>query len=54
MVIRKKRDDTKIEHISDLPNSIKEKYRKDTHLGTVLRDHGVTTKSQLKKKLSRD
>lgn len=51
LVIRKKRDDTKIRNVSDLPGEVKRKYRSDTNLGTVLRDYGVTTKSQLKKKL---
>ena len=51
MTIRKKRDDTKIGHVSDLPSKVRNRYRSDTNLGTVLRDYGVTTKSQLKKKL---
>jgi len=51
LVIRKKRDDTKIRNVSDLPTDVRSRYRSDTNLGTVLRDYGVTTKSQLKKKL---
>jgi len=51
MVFRKKRKDTKIGNVSDLPSKVRGRYRSDTNLGTVLRDYGVTTKSQLKKKL---
>lgn len=53
MTFRKKRGDTKIGNVKDLPKSITTKYRRDTHLSTVLSHHGVTTKSQLKKKLSK-
>lgn len=52
MVFRQKRDDTKIEHISDLPREIMDKYRKDATLGHVLDKERVVSKNQLKKKYS--
>lgn len=52
MVFRQKRDDTKIEHIKDLPSEVVDKYRKDATLGHVLDKERVVSKNQLKKKYS--
>lgn len=52
VVFRQKRDDTKIEHIKDLPSEVVDKYRKDATLGHVLDKERVVSKNQLKKKYS--
>jgi hypothetical protein len=54
MTIPQKRKDTKIENISDLPKKVVDKYRSDTHLGTVLDRERVVSKNQLKKKYRED
>ena len=54
MVLKQKRNDTKIENISGLPTEIRDKYRSDTQLGTVLENERVVSLSQLKKKFSED
>ncbi len=50
MPIRKKRNDTEIGNISGMPTDVLDKYRDDTHLGTVLGRERVTSLHQLKKK----
>jgi len=52
MTFRQKRDDTKIQHISDLPKEVTDKYRKDATLGYVLDKERSVSKNQLKKKYS--
>jgi len=47
-----KRNDTRIGNIDDLPSEIKDKFRKDAHLGTVLKANHVASKNQLKEKFS--
>ncbi|WP_371504512.1 hypothetical protein [Nitrosopumilus adriaticus] len=47
---RKVRDDKKIGNIKDLPKKAVEGRRKDTQLGTVLKDNNVTNKEELKRK----
>ena len=54
MVIRQKRDDTKIEHISGIPAAVRRKYRSDATLGYVLDAERVVSLSQLRKKYSKD
>ena len=52
MVYRQKRNDTKIENISDLPKAVKDRYRSDATLGHVLDKERAVSKNQLKKKYS--
>jgi hypothetical protein len=51
--IRLKRSDTELANLK-IQDSIKqkldEKYRSDTHLGTILKREGVSSQSQLEKK----
>ena len=47
-----KRNDTRVGNIDDLPAEVKEKYRKDAYLGTVLKDNHVASKNQLKEKFA--
>lgn len=54
MTIPQKRNNTKIKNISDLPKKVTDKYRNDTHLGTVLDRERVVSKNQLKKKYRTD
>ena len=49
-MVHQKRNDTRIGNIKDLPSKVKNNYRKDTYLGTVLDDNHVTSKNLLKKK----
>lgn len=51
MVIRKKRDDTKIRNISSLPKEITDNYRSDATIGRVLSDYKVTTLGELRRKI---
>lgn len=51
MVIRKKRDDTKIRNISGLPKKITDNYRSDATIGRVLSDYKVTTLGELRRKI---
>ena len=54
MVYRRKRGDTKIENIDEIPDQVKEKYRSDSHLDTILGNERVTSLHQLKKKYQDD
>ena len=54
MVYRRKRGDTKIENIDQIPDQVKEKYRSDSHLDTILGNERVTSLHQLKKKYQND
>ncbi len=51
MVIRKKRDDTKIRNVSGLPKEITDNYRSDATIGKVLSDYKVTTLGELRRKM---
>ena len=52
MPFRKKRGDTEIGNISEMPKDVLDKYRDDTHLDTTLAKERVTTLHGLKKKYS--
>jgi hypothetical protein len=50
MVLRKKRNDTKIKNVSGLPSRFLRKHRSDMKLGTLLKKERVTALNQLRKK----
>ena len=50
MWFTKKRKDTKLKNVSDRYEKIKEKYRSDSHLETILKRENVTSLHLLKKK----
>ena len=49
-MIPKKRGDTKLKNVSGISEKVREKYRSDSHLETILKREKVTSLHQLKKK----
>ena len=50
MWFTKKRKDTKLKNVSDVYEKVKEKYRSESHLETILKRENVTSLHLLKKK----
>ena len=46
----RKRKDTKLKNVSGISEKVREKYRSDSHLETILKRENVTSLHQLKKK----
>ena len=46
----RKRGDTKLKNVSSISDKVREKYRSDSHLETILKREKVTSLHQLKKK----
>jgi len=46
-----KRGDTHLKNTQGIPQKIRDEYREDTHLRTVLDDNNVTNKSELARKI---